>query len=63
MNSVLAVALGFLGFLAALALQSVGGPGIGDGPVALALTTVIFCLDAYLAITRRGVPITDRAFL
>ncbi len=35
--------------------QSVGGLGWGDGPVALALTIVIFCLVAYLAITRRDV--------
>ena len=35
--------------------QSVGGLGWGDGPVALALTVLIFCLVAYLAITRRDV--------
>ncbi len=35
--------------------QSVGGLGWGDGPVALALTIMIFCLVAYLAITRRDV--------
>jgi len=32
--------------------QAVGGLGLGDGPVALALTATIFCLVAYLAITR-----------
>ena len=32
--------------------KSVGGLGLGDGPVALALTLLIFCLVAYLAITR-----------
>jgi uncharacterized membrane-anchored protein len=35
--------------------QSVGGLGWGDGTVALALTIVIFCLVAFLAITRRDV--------
>jgi uncharacterized membrane-anchored protein len=35
--------------------KSIGGLGWGDGPVALALTLVIFCLVAYLAITRRDV--------
>ena len=35
--------------------QSVGGLGWGDGRVALALTILIFCLVAYLAITRRDV--------
>jgi uncharacterized membrane-anchored protein len=40
--------------------QSVGGLGIGDGPVALALTIVIFCLVAYLAITRRDMPSAER---
>jgi uncharacterized membrane-anchored protein len=35
--------------------KSVGGLGLGDGPVALALTVVIFCLVAFLAITRRDV--------
>ena len=35
--------------------QSVGGLGWGDGTVALALTFIIFCLVAYLAITRRDV--------
>lgn len=35
--------------------QSVGGLGWGQGRVALALTTLIFCLVAYLAITRRDV--------
>jgi uncharacterized membrane-anchored protein len=33
--------------------KSVGGLGWGDGTVALALTILIFCLVAYLAITRR----------
>jgi uncharacterized membrane-anchored protein len=35
--------------------QDVGGLGIGDGTVALALGTVIFVLVAYLAVTRRDV--------
>jgi uncharacterized membrane-anchored protein len=35
--------------------QSVGGLGWGDGHVALVLTLLIFCLVAYLAITRRDV--------
>ncbi|HUJ35065.1 MAG TPA: hypothetical protein VLW51_07640 [Solirubrobacteraceae bacterium] len=35
--------------------KSVGGLGLGDGPVALALTIAIFCLVALLAITRRDV--------
>lgn len=35
--------------------KSVGGLGWGDGRVALALTMLIFCLVAYLAITRRDV--------
>ena len=35
--------------------QSVGGLGWGDGTVALALTVMIFCLVAFLAITRRDV--------
>ncbi len=35
--------------------QHVGGLGWGDGTVALALTIVIFCLVAYLAITRADV--------
>jgi uncharacterized membrane-anchored protein len=35
--------------------QSVGGLGLGDGPVAIALTIAIFCLVAFLAITRRDV--------
>jgi len=35
--------------------QSVGGLGWGDGRVTLALTMLIFCLVAYLAITRRDV--------
>jgi hypothetical protein len=32
--------------------KSAGGLGLGDGTVALALTIVICCLVAYLAITR-----------
>jgi uncharacterized membrane-anchored protein len=35
--------------------KSAGGLGLGDGPVALALTVAIFCLVAFLAITRRDV--------
>jgi uncharacterized membrane-anchored protein len=35
--------------------KSAGGLGLGDGPVALALTIMIFCLVAFLAITRRDV--------
>lgn len=35
--------------------KSVGGLGLGDGSVALALSAVIFCLVAFLAITRRDV--------
>ena len=35
--------------------RSVGGLGWGDGTVALALTFIIFCLVAFLAITRRDV--------
>ena len=35
--------------------KSAGGLGWGDGPVALTLTILIFCLVAYLAITRRDV--------
>jgi uncharacterized membrane-anchored protein len=35
--------------------KSVGGLNLGDGPVALALTAVIFVLVAYLAVTRRDV--------
>jgi uncharacterized membrane-anchored protein len=35
--------------------KSVGGLGLGDGTVALALTAIIFCLVAYLAVTRRDV--------
>ena len=38
--------------------KSAGGLGLGDGPVALALTIVIFCLVAFLAITRRDVQTT-----
>ena len=35
--------------------KSVGGLGLGDGSVALALVAAIFCLVAFLAITRRDV--------
>ena len=35
--------------------KSVGGLALGDGPVALALTLIIFVLVAYLAVTRRDV--------
>lgn len=38
--------------------QSVGGLGWGDGTVALALTVMIFCLVAFLALTRRDVQST-----
>ncbi len=41
--------------------QEVGGLGWGAGTVALALTIVIFCLVAYLAITRRDVQGVNRA--
>jgi uncharacterized membrane-anchored protein len=41
--------------------KNVGGLGWGDGPVALALTIIIFCLVAYLAITRRDVQSVGRA--
>ncbi len=41
--------------------QSVRGLGLGDGPVALALTIIIFCLVAYLAITQRDVQSNRRA--
>jgi uncharacterized membrane-anchored protein len=42
--------------------KSVGGLGLGDGPVALALTLAIFCLVAFLAITRRDLqPARSRA--
>lgn len=40
--------------------QSVGGLGWGDGTVALALGGIIFCLVAYLAITRRDVQGLER---
>ncbi len=40
--------------------QSVGGLGWGDGPVAIALTLAIFCLVAFLAITRRDLQQTRR---
>jgi uncharacterized membrane-anchored protein len=35
--------------------RSVGGLGWGDGPVALVLALAIFCLVAYLAVTKRDV--------
>jgi uncharacterized membrane-anchored protein len=35
--------------------KSAGGLGLGDGTVAVVLTIMIFCLVAYLAITRRDV--------
>ena len=35
--------------------KSVGGLGLGDGSVALALSAAIFCLVAVLALTRRDV--------
>jgi uncharacterized membrane-anchored protein len=35
--------------------RSVGGLGWGNGPVALVLAMAIFCLVAYLAVTRRDV--------
>jgi len=41
--------------------QSVGGLGWGDGPVAIGLTIAIFCLVAFLAITRRDVQGAQRA--
>lgn len=41
--------------------QNVGGLGWGDGTVALALEGAIFCLVAYLAITRRDVQSVTRA--
>jgi uncharacterized membrane-anchored protein len=40
--------------------KSVGGLDWGDGPVALALTLLIFCFVAYLAVTRRDVQSADR---
>jgi uncharacterized membrane-anchored protein len=40
--------------------QHAGGLGIGGGTVALALGTAIFCLVAYLAITRRDVQRVER---
>jgi uncharacterized membrane-anchored protein len=40
--------------------QSVGGLGWGDGPVAIGLTLAIFCLVAFLAITRRDLQQTQR---
>jgi uncharacterized membrane-anchored protein len=41
--------------------KHVGGLGLGDGPVALALSGAIFCLVAFLAITRRDVQGAVRA--
>jgi len=41
--------------------KSSRGLDLGDGPVALALTIAIFCLVAYLAITRRDVQTVDPA--
>ena len=41
--------------------KSVGGLGWGDGTVALALTLAIFCLVAFLAITRADVQRAGRA--
>ena len=35
--------------------KTVGGLGLGDGPVALVLALAIFCLVAFLAVTRRDV--------
>ena len=35
--------------------KTVGGLGLGDGPVALVLAMAIFCLVAFLAVTRRDV--------
>ncbi len=35
--------------------HSVGGLGVGDGPVVLVLAIAIFCLVAFLAVTRRDV--------
>lgn len=40
--------------------KDVGGLGLGDGTVALALGILIFCLVAYLAITRRDVQSVER---
>jgi uncharacterized membrane-anchored protein len=40
--------------------RSVGGLGWGDGTVAVALTIVIFCLVAFLAVTHADVPRADR---
>jgi uncharacterized membrane-anchored protein len=41
--------------------QSVGGLGWGEGRVALALAILIFCLVAYIAITRRDVQASSAA--
>jgi uncharacterized membrane-anchored protein len=41
--------------------RNVGGLALGDGPVALAFTLAIFCLVAYLALTRRDVQGIERA--
>lgn len=40
--------------------SSARGLGLGDGPVALALTAAIFCLVAYLGITRRDMQAATR---
>jgi uncharacterized membrane-anchored protein len=40
--------------------RSVGGLGWGDGTVAVALTIVIFCLVAFLAVTQADVQRADR---
>ena len=40
--------------------QSVGGLDWGEGRVALALSILIFCLVAFLAITRRDVQSAER---
>jgi uncharacterized membrane-anchored protein len=40
--------------------KSIGGLALGDGTVALALALIIFCLVAYLAITRRDVQSATR---
>ncbi len=41
--------------------RAANGLGLGDGPVALVLTAAIFCLVAYLAITRRDMQTAIRA--
>lgn len=40
--------------------QNAGGLGWGDGTVAIGLGSAIFCLVAYLAITRRDVQVLER---